>query len=100
MKKNRLAGFGLLALAGWLSACQPQTDNKNPVQMKGDRFVEVELTTDLGHLSAKEKQTLRWLLETAQLMDDSFWTQAYGGRTALLASVDDEATRAFIHLCC
>ena len=87
-----------MALAGWLSACQPQTENKNPMQMKVDRFLDVELSTDLGHLSDKEKQMLPLLLETAQLMDDIFWTQAYGDKEALLASVDDAATRAFIHL--
>jgi uncharacterized protein with NRDE domain len=68
------------------------------MQKKVDDFVEVELTTDLSHLSENEKQMLPLLIEAARIMDDIFWTQAYGDKDALLSSVKDEATRAFIEI--
>lgn len=71
---------------------------KSQMQEKVDEFVMVDLTTNINHLSEKEKQMLPLLFEVAQIMDDIFWIQSYGNKDELLSSVKDEATKAFVYL--
>lgn len=59
------------------------------------KYIEVELTTDTSVLTEKEKQMIPLLIETAEIMDDLFWQQAYGDKSTLLDSIDDPATREF-----
>ena len=84
----------LISFAVFLTSCKTQSD----MQAKVDAFVEVELTTNIDHLSAKEKQMLPLLFDAAQIMDDLFWLQAYGDKDKLLANIEDEATKAFINI--
>ncbi|GAO30294.1 dipeptidyl-peptidase 3 family protein [Geofilum rubicundum] len=88
-------GIGCLSL---IASCTPQKETRSDMQKKVNDFVEVELTTDLSHLSENEKQMLPLLIEAARIMDHIFWTQAYGDKDVLLSSVKDEATRAFIEI--
>lgn len=78
-----------------LSACNPKTDMSKEIQSKVDAFVEVELTTDVSHLSEKEKQMLPLLFEAAQIIDGIFWSQAYGDKEEFLSEIEDDATLAF-----
>lgn len=91
---NKIVFFTLISLAVFLTSCK--TDSE--MQDKVDAFVEVELTTDINHLSAKEKQMLPLLFDAAQIMDDIFWLQAFGDKDELFATINDEATRAFINI--
>lgn len=65
------------------------------MQAKVEAFVEVELTSDISHLSAKEKEMLPYLFEAAQIIDDIFWLQAYGDKDELFSKIEDESTLAF-----
>lgn len=78
-----------------LSACNPKTDMSKEIQSKVDAFIEVELTTDVSHLSEKEKQMLPLLFEAAQIIDGIFWSQAYGDKEELFSKIEDDATLAF-----
>ncbi len=98
MRQLTVSNFMALAFICLLAACTPQKETISEMQKKVNNFVEVELTTDLSHLSANEKRMLPLLIEVAQIMDDIFWTQAYGDKDALLSSVSDDATRAFIKI--
>ncbi|HZJ74663.1 MAG TPA: Zn-dependent hydrolase [Perlabentimonas sp.] len=91
---KKIVFFTLISLAVFLTSCK--TDSE--MQDKVDAFVEVELTTDINHLSAKEKQMLPLLFDAAQIMDDIFWLQAFGDKDELFATINDEATRAFINI--
>ncbi len=71
---------------------------KDDMKSKVDAFIEVELTADISHLSANEKQMLPLLFEAAQIMDDIFWQQAYGDKDALISIIKDDATLAFVNL--
>jgi hypothetical protein len=93
-KMKKIIFFTLISLAVFLTSCK--TDSE--MQDKVDAFVEVELTTDISHLSAKEKQILPLLFDAAQIMDDIFWLQAFGDKDELLATINDEATKAFINI--
>ena len=57
-------------------ACKETLKPITDMQPKVDAFVKVELTTDVSHLSEKEKAMLPSLFEAAEIMDDIFWTQA------------------------
>lgn len=98
MRPSTVSIFMAVGILCLFSACTPQKETMSEMQKKVDNFVEVELTTDLSHLSDNEKQMLPLLIEAAQIMDDIFWTQAYGNKDALLGSVTDSATLAFIEI--
>lgn len=79
-------------------ACKPKPQINEEMQKKVDEFVKVELTTDISHLSEKEKQMLPLLFDAAKIMEDIFWTQAYGDKEKLLSSIKDEATKKFVKI--
>jgi hypothetical protein len=87
-----------LAMSLLLMACQPKTVIKTEMEKKVDNFVEVELTTNISHLSDNEKNMLPLLFEAAKIMDDIFWSQAYGDKERLLSGIQDKATRDFVML--
>lgn len=56
----------------------------------------VDLTSDLSHLSGRQKQMVAVLIDAAKIMDDLFWKQAFGGdKDKFLASIDDPKVRQF-----
>lgn len=71
---------------------------KTEIQQKVEEFATFRLTTDLSVLTEKEKQMLPLLLEAAQIMDNIFWTQAYGDKSELLANITDEHIKQFIKI--
>jgi hypothetical protein len=58
-------------------------------------FAPFTLTSDISHLSAKEKQILVILFDVADIMDELFWQQAMGAKEPFLARIQDETTRKF-----
>ena len=96
MKKIALVIAATMLLA--MYACNPKTNESESMQAKVDAFVEVELTADISHLSENEKKMLPLLFEAAQIMDDIFWTQAYGNKQEFLSKIEDDATLAFAKL--
>ena len=71
---------------------------KTEIQQKVEEFAPFTLTTDLSVLTEKEKQMLPLLLEAAQIMDDIFWTQAYGNKNELFTDNLDEYTKKFLKI--
>lgn len=96
MRKKTL--FAALAAGLLIMACQPKQEIKSDMQKKVENFAEVELTADISHLSENEKKMLPLLFEAAKIMDDIFWTQAYGDKEELLSQIEDEATRQFVKI--
>ncbi len=96
MRKKTL--FAALAAGLLIMACQPKQEIKSDMQKKVENFAEVELTADISHLSENEKKMLPLLFEAAKIMDDIFWTQAYGDKKELLSQIEDEATRQFVKI--
>jgi len=62
------------------------------------KYTSVRLTSNLDHLSENQKRVIALLIEAGQAMDDAFWIQAYGDRTALMNSIDDADARKFAEL--
>jgi len=92
--------LSLLAVA-FIASCGNKTntmETKSEMQKKVDEFAEVELTSDISHLSENQKELLGYLFDAAKLMEDIFWKQAYGNKDELLNSITDEATKKFVEI--
>ncbi|MFZ4400207.1 MAG: dipeptidyl-peptidase 3 family protein [Bacteroidales bacterium] len=104
MKKlfNPIA-IALLIIA--VSACNPKSkpaDNTNgdstkvsTMKDKLAQFATVKLTTDLSKLTEKEKQLLPVLIDIAKIMDDLYWMQTIGEKSAFLDTISDPDLKQF-----
>jgi hypothetical protein len=92
--KQKILSIMLPVLAIIIASCGNQS-NEMELQKKVDEFVEVELTSDVTHLTNNQKEMLGYLFEAAELMDNIFWKQVYGNKEELLNSIQDPATREF-----
>jgi hypothetical protein len=57
------------------------------------RYTPFRLTADTGRLTMKERRMIPLLVAAAREMDGIYWTQAFGNRDSLLASIADPAAR-------
>ncbi|NVJ49646.1 MAG: Zn-dependent hydrolase [Gammaproteobacteria bacterium] len=114
MKFNQLLLAGAVTFT--LAACQQANDSDakaEPAQAKPasvakasaalqptsserfDIYAEFTLTSDLSHLSDKQKQMVAKLIDASTVMDKLFWQQAYGDKAHLLNSIADPKARRF-----
>lgn len=80
--------------AGTELAADPGTDMAQRLSI----YAPFTLTTDISHLSEKEKQLLPFLFEAAQLMEEIYWQQTIGNKEAFLSRISDETTRKFAEI--
>ncbi len=94
--------FFLLAVVMLFVACTNQSKQVEPmkseIDKKADEFATFKLTTDLSVLTEKEKQMLPYLFKAADLMQEIFWTQAYGDKEEILSKAKTEGEKKFIHI--
>ena len=101
----------LILLAGLLTACEKETpvvsaapvevapavaephDAETPSRL--DIYAEVSLTTDLSHLSDRQRQMIGLLIDAGKISDDIFWQQVWGDKDELLDSIEDPKVRRF-----
>lgn len=74
------------------------TTAMSQMQKNVNEYAVVKLTTDLSKLTEKEKQMIPVLLEVAQIMDDIFWEQTWGNKSALLDTIKDPYTKQFVEI--
>lgn len=98
--KNKIKHlFSVMIAAVIITSCgSPEKEANTDMQKKVDEYAEVELTSDISHLSDNQKEMLGYLFEAAQLMDGIFWQQAYGNKEELLNSISDPAARKFVKI--
>ncbi len=98
--KNKIMNLISVILAAIIitSCGTPEKEEKTDMQKKAEEFAEVELTSDISHLTDNQKEMLGYLFEAAQLMDDIFWQEAYGNKEELLNSISDPATKKFVEI--
>ncbi|MBT1064799.1 Zn-dependent hydrolase [Bowmanella sp. Y26] len=110
MKLSKLT-LSLAMASGVLLGCsqpaQQQVTEQVPAVAKGpalkqglesrlDIYYPVDLTSDISHLSARQKQMLGLLIDAAEIMDDLFWKQAFGGdKDSFLAAIENTKVRKF-----
>ena len=66
--------------------------------LKIKNFAQVKLTSDINHLSVKEKEMVSYLLDAAQIMDDLYWKQTLGNKEAFLSNIKDPQTKRFAQI--
>ena len=106
-KINKL--LGLMVLAMIVISCNTSTQNQAPeekgispeptaMQKNLQKYVSVDLTADISHLSDNEKEMLKLLFEASKLMDDIFWMQNIGDKEEFLATLDDPDAQAYARI--
>ncbi len=89
----------LLAACGAETPPEQVVSSVESVEPRPQIYAEFELTTDLGHLSASQRQMIAVLIEASKIMDDLFWRQAFNdGYKDWLASIEDAEARRFAEL--
>ena len=71
---------------------------KAEIQAKLDQYVTVPLTTDLATLTDKERQMIPILMDTAQVMDNLFWYESYGGKDKFLEANLEPTAKRFMEI--
>ena len=98
----RLAGaVFLLAVAASCAKEEPPAAVQAPewVAPRPEIYADFELTADLSHLTAEQRDMIVLLIDASEIMDDLFWRQSYGDDyQTWLQSIEDPATRRFAAL--
>lgn len=68
------------------------------MQKLADSYAEVELTTDLSHLSANQHEMIRLLIDAADIMEEIFWKDAIGDKTEFLSRIDQPSTLKYARI--
>ncbi len=76
-----------------------QGENKN-AKMKAlvDTYSSFTLTTDISHLSANEKKMLKLLFKAANKMNDIYWKETWGNKSALMQKITDPYAKTFANI--
>lgn len=105
--KIKLLGLSLIAItAVFASSCgggsnsNNQNDSTKVSEMKEkvNKYATVKLSTDIKHLSEKEKQILVHLFDAAKIMDELFWLQNFGNKQAVLDTIKDADAKRFFEI--
>jgi hypothetical protein len=89
----------LLAACGAETPPEQVVSSVESVEPRPQIYAEFELTTDLGHLSASQRQMIAVLIEASKIMNDLFWRQAFNdGYKDWLRSIEDAEARRFADL--
>ncbi|MDD4426425.1 MAG: Zn-dependent hydrolase, partial [Mariniphaga sp.] len=89
------------AFIGGCTSTSQKKDNmteKSAIQQKVEEFASYTLSTDLAQLTEKERQMIPILLKAAKIMDDIYWTQAYGDKNQLFSAGYDEYHTRFLEI--
>lgn len=100
MKKNGVAIIIIMLMMSCNNAPKKQNNMQvNPeIKQKAEEYASFKLTTNLNVLTEKEKQMLPLLFEAAKIMDDIYWTEAFGDKNELFTESMDSYTRKFLNI--
>lgn len=100
--KNILAMLSLMVIVSSCKEDKKEVVSEEPTQTEMQKnlgkYVSVKLSSDVKKLSEKEQQMLPLLIKAAEKMNDLFWYEAYGDKTELLNSIEDEDTKTFVKI--
>jgi len=66
------------------------TPYEQMIGKKVSQFSQVDLTADISHLSANQKEMLGLLFRVADIMEEIYWEEVFPGREAVLGSLTNE----------
>lgn len=94
----------LIVIATFVFGCnstqkkESKMEVNQEIKKKADEFVSFTLSTDLSVLTEKEKQMLPLLLDAAKIIEEIFWTQAFGDKDSLFSVGLDENTKKLLKI--
>lgn len=65
---------------------------------KLNSFSKVSLKTDLSHLNGEQKKMLSLLFDAAEIMDGIFWKEAYGDKSQLMETTDNDTLKSLLEI--
>ncbi len=65
---------------------------------KLNSFAKVKLSSNLEHLDADQVKMLGLLFDAAKIMDDIFWQEAYGDKSALFESTENDTLQRLFEI--
>lgn len=65
------------------------------INQKLAEYASVELTADISHLTANEKQVVSILYDVADIMEELYWKETVGNRESFLNRITDEGAKKF-----
>ncbi len=68
------------------------------IERKANEFVEVDLSSDLSHLSGNQKAMIAILFQVADIMEEIYWAQVFPDRDAAMGAMMDENVRKFFEI--
>ncbi len=100
MTKYSIFTLIMLVIALICFQCKPReaTVELSPAEKLLSKYTTVKLDADLSTLTDKERQMIPLLIEASKIMDELFWKQAYGGKGALMASINDPNIKKFVEI--
>jgi hypothetical protein len=88
-----LSGFLLITGAGCKHQTRSEISKIDSLMTKLNDFATFKLTAEVSKLSENEKKMIPLLIDVAKIMDDIFWIEAYGDKTAFLNSLTTETEK-------
>lgn len=70
----------------------------NMISRKAASFAEVDLNSDLSHLSENQKEMLRLLFRVADIMEELYWAQVFPEKEEALGSMPSEDAAKFFRI--
>ena len=100
MKLRTLTIVAAMALI--VTACdntpkQAPEQPQEPVKL-AESYAQVELTSDISHLSDNERQMLEYLFKASGIMDDLFWRENYGDKYELMSKIEDPDKKLYAEI--
>jgi hypothetical protein len=92
---SRLGSLVLLGLVVGCRAAEPPEPPVEPIESRLAEYTTVRLTTDVAALTESERAMLPHLIRAARAMESSYWRQAFGDRSELMAKIKSEPVRRF-----
>jgi len=68
------------------------------MERKANEFAEVNLTSDLSHLSDQQKEMIALLFQVADIMEEIYWAQVFPDRDAAMGAMMDENVARFFKI--
>jgi len=65
------------------------------MKVRLESFASFKLTTDLSHLSEKEKQILNNFFEASKIIDNLYWKQTLGNKDGFLSQIQGEDAKKY-----
>jgi len=103
MLKKSLSIIIILVVTIFANSCEnanKKAKQEEPAETtyKMAKYADFKLTTDISHLSDKQKEMLLLLFKAADLTNEIFWMQNVGEKEAFLSGIENKALKNYAEI--